>query len=232
MIPLPHRLKHRTTTLSLIEKAVSKHSPDRLARFTLYCRTLGLNGVAKPFWRDWKFADPCTFLAPDALHQWHQFFWDHPMKWAKKLLKPAEIDKRYTCLQRRVGERHFRAGFLHLTQITGREKRDLTKHFIGVYPGHPSITPAVMDCLRGLIDFFYLAQYESHNTETLEYLDDALAAFHNNKELLSATGVRAGVKRQGKFNVQKIELFHHVGRLIRQLGSAPQFSQNRRNIAI
>ncbi len=85
---------------------------------------------------------PARFSPPDALHQWHQFFWDHPMKWAKKLLKPAEIDKRYTCLQRRVGERHFRAGFLHLTQITGREKRDLTKHFIGVLPVTPSITPA------------------------------------------------------------------------------------------
>ncbi len=81
-----------------------------------------------------------------------------------------------------------------------------------------------MKCFRALLDFQYIGQYESHDTETLKYLDTTLATFHSNKEALSRAGVRDGVRRKGLFNVQKIELMHHVSRLIRLLGSAPQFS--------
>ena len=222
----PHPLKHRDTILALIDKATKAVDPDRLGRFKTHCTSLGINGVVKPFWRDWKYADPCTFLAPDALHQWHQFFWDHPMKWvrSKRLLGRRETEMRYRCLQKRVGEKFFGAGFTSLNQMTGREKRDLTSHFVGILNGHPKITPPIMDCFRGLIDFIYLAQYESHSTETLGYLDEALAAFHDNKEAVAASGVRRGVRRKNRFNIQKIELFHHVRRLIEELGSTPQFT--------
>ena len=36
---------------------------------------------------------------------------------------------------------------------------------------------------RLLLDFIYLLQYSSHSDETLQYLDEALQAFHNEKQV-------------------------------------------------
>ena len=36
---------------------------------------------------------------------------------------------------------------------------------------------------RLLLDFIYLSQYSSHSDETLQYLDEALQAFHNEKQV-------------------------------------------------
>lgn len=74
-----------------------------LRRFEREAKRAGLNGVREPFWRDWRFADPSTFLAPDALHQWHRMFMDHAVKWARTLVGSVEIDKRISVLQKRVG---------------------------------------------------------------------------------------------------------------------------------
>jgi hypothetical protein len=76
------------------------------------------------------------------------------------------------------------------------------------------------------MDFVYIAQYESQSTETLGYLQEALNKFHANKQALSAAGVRRGKYKKGKFNIKKLELMQHVGRLIEKLGSTPQFSSD------
>lgn len=81
-----------------------------------------------------------------------------------------------------------------------------------------------MKAFRALLDFIYLAQYESHSSETLRYLTDALAKFHEHKDALSKAGVRDGKRRKGLFNIKKIELMHHVARLVERLGSVMQFS--------
>ncbi len=222
--PFAHELRHGSQTLEKILGLEKTVDPLDLAAFAEASKDVGLNGVHKPFWRDWKFADPCEFLAPDALHQWHKFFWVHPMKWARKLLSDQEINRRYRSLQKFVGRRHFRKGFTQLTQITGREERDLASHFLATLPNHRKITPGIMRSFRGLLDFIYLAQNRHHTTKSLSRLDKALARFHNDKAALSAAGVRNGKLTKGKFNIAKIELMWHVSRLVKLLGSAPQFS--------
>ncbi|KLO05267.1 hypothetical protein SCHPADRAFT_839614 [Schizopora paradoxa] len=183
-----------------------------------------LNGVLEPYWRDWKFADPSIFITPDALHQWHIFFVDHPMKWARHFLDDKEMDRRISVLQRRIGFRTFPTGFTRFTQHTGRENRDLQRSFIGIIAGHPKITDNIMKAFRGLMDYIYIAQYDSQSTETLRLLRESLKKFHRNKGYISRTGIRDGTRTKGKFNIRKLETFHQTPRIIREIGSAPQFS--------
>lgn len=222
--PDPSEPRLGSRTLKLIEELGKKCDVNDLGRYVAKAKKIGLNGVYKPFWRDWKFAEPHIFLAPDALHFWHKFFWDHVVRWCRILLGDEEFDRRLSVLQPIIGERHFGEGVTQFQQHTAREARDVAKKFLAVVAGHPNVTPGVMKALRAMIDFIYIAQYESHSTGTLVYLNDALLAFHANKDDLRKAGVRKGKKRQGRFEIPKLERMWQVGRSCLELGASYQFS--------
>lgn len=124
----------------------------------------------------------------------------------------------------RVGFRHFRDGFTKFKQHSGKETKDLERVFLAIIAGHEKVSKGTLKALRGFLDFIYLAQYESHSTATLQYLEDALKKFHRYKCHIAASGVRDGPQQNNKFNIPKIELMQHVKRLVELLGSALQFS--------
>lgn len=219
-----HGLRRGSSTLRTITLINRSCSPQNLPKYLLKAKSKGLNGVDHPFWRDWKFSDPSIFLAPDTLHQWHKFFADHTVNWARKLLGDKELDKRLSVLQRRVGFRHFTEGITSFKQHSQKETKDLERSIIALIKGHPSITPQILRSFRALLDFFYTAQYDSQSTGTLEDIDGYLRAFHRNKAGISEAGVRDGPVKKGKFNIKKLELLTHVTRCIRNLGSAMQFT--------
>lgn len=198
--------------------------PDNLWLVDRHVLKFESNGVLEPYWRDWKFADPSTFLARDALHEWHKFFMDHPMTWAKQLMGKNEIDRRYIALQRRVGFRHFKHGFTRLKQHTGREHRDLLRSFIPVISGHRKMTPGVVRGLRGMADFVYMAQYHTHTDKTLVTLGSSLREFYAHKFDISATGVRDGPRRRGEFRIPKFDKMKYVEKQVKELGSTIQYS--------
>lgn len=109
-------------TRSRIRAIAAMRSPRAIRRYDTGAAKHGLNSVHKPFWRDWKFADPPKFLSPDPLHQWHIFFGDHVMKWARELIGDKELDRRYQCLQKHVQHKHFANGFSSLSQHTCHEQ--------------------------------------------------------------------------------------------------------------
>ncbi len=211
-------------TRQCIRDITATTSPKSIRHYNTRASKFGMNSVNKPYWRDWKFADPSKFLAPDALHQWHKFFWAHVMKWARKLIGDKELDRRYQCLQKHVQHRHFSNGFTSLSQQTCREDRDLEASFIAVISGHPKITSGVMAAFRAMLDFIYLGQLETHTTETLKQLRASLAAFHENKKHLVAAGIRNGPKQKGEFNIPKLELMHHIADFVESLGSVLQYT--------
>ena len=92
----PQPLREGSGTLEAIEEIMESledsSNQSNISIFRRLARERSLNGVDKPFWRDWLYADPCLFLAPDALHQWHKLFQDHPIEWAKRWLGPPELD--------------------------------------------------------------------------------------------------------------------------------------------
>ena len=223
-----HPLRDRLHTLEDIEELEKEitawSSRGDLGKLKRIAKTYGLNGICEPFWCDWPHADPSLFLAPDALHQWHKLFIDHPVEWAKAWLGNEELDRRFSVLQPRIGFRHFRNGFTRYKQHTGKESKDIQRVYLAVIAGHANVTEGILKALRGLLDFIYLVQYESHSTATLQYLEDALQKFHRFKSFIANSGVRSGMQRNNKFNIPKIELLHHVKWMVKLLGSSPQFS--------
>lgn len=223
-LPTRQPLRTRKITLQQIRNACAATNPLFIDRYLGVARKAGLNYIVLPYWQGWKFAQPCVFLTPDALHQWHTFFWDHPMQWAIHIIGAEELDLRYRTLQKHVGRKHFKNGFTDFKQHTGREARELQASFIAVISGHEDITPGVMRAFRGILDFIYIGQFEVQTSTTIKQLEDALARFHANKHHLSRTGIRNGVQQMGDFKINKIELMLNVAPAIVQVGSIPQYS--------
>lgn len=202
----------------------------QFARYATLAKKKGLNGVFKPFWRDWKYADPNVFLVPDALHQWHRFFYDHLMSWARILMGDREVDARYSRLQKHIGYRHFVNGFTSHSQHTGREHRDLQRHFMAIIAGHETMTDPILIAFRSLVEFLYAAQSANQSEKKLAFMERSLRTFHEHKKAISATGVRNGKYKKGQFHIKKLELLLNVSPSIRKVGSSPQYSTDQSEV--
>lgn len=242
--PNPHRLRTRKAILDTISEAkdklrtrkqnpieeptdltsptYTKDMKEYLKSYAKVALKLGLNGVDKPFWENWYLAEPSVFLVPDPLHQWFKLFNDHIFDWAKSLLGKGEIDKRLSVLQPMVGFRHFPNGVTRFKQHTGREQRDLLRYIVLLLYGNDNITVGMLIMFRAFVDYVYLGQYESHSPVTIQYMKDALDAFHKYKEEVAF--LRDGPKQNRKFNIPKIEMMHHPLYLIPLLGTTLQYS--------
>ena len=72
--------------------------------------------------------------------------------------------------------------------------------------------------VRALLDFLYLAQHQSHTSETIHQLQESLAAFHSNKGIFIDLGIRE------HFNIPKFHsLTHYVGS-IRLFGTTDNYN--------
>lgn len=224
----PHKLRRGQETLLSIQKVKDElaecNAQDDLSLFEKLAKSYGLNGVDKPFWSGWNLSDdPSLWLVPDILHQLVKFFQDHVIEWARKWLTDEEFDRRLSVLQPRPGFRHFRDGYTKFKQHTGKETKDVLRVFLTLISHMES---GIVRAIRALIDFIYLAQYDSHSTITLQYLQDSLDEFHKNKKHIANSGVRDGPRRKGEFHIPKLELLQHYKRQIELNGSAPQFSSD------
>ncbi|KIO06619.1 hypothetical protein M404DRAFT_138348 [Pisolithus tinctorius Marx 270] len=196
--------------------------PWNLSNFLPKAKMQHLSGVQLPFWRDWASSDPCVFLVGELLHSGHKFFFDHPFKWCRELLGHDELDMRYCTQHKRVGTRHFN-GVSHISQMTGREHRDLQRTIVATIAGlaDPDFTCAI----RAIIDFLYRAQSPTFTTSSINAMGESLAEFHAHKDSILEMGVRRG--KSGKidhFRIPKIELLQSFGRNIRDVGSLIQYT--------
>lgn len=69
-----------------------------------------------------------------------------------------------------------------------------------------------------LLNFLYLAQYPVHTDETLELLENALASFHDNKDIFVDLGIREG------WNIPKLHFALHYAKLIMLFGTTDNFN--------
>lgn len=224
--PKPKAIRTATHTLKALAKLIRDFDPLDIPMFKKEAKERGYNGVYEPYWRDWRFADPFTFLSMDVLHGIKKFAGDHPIKWARKLLGDPEIDKRFSALQKIVGRKHFFEGFTRLKQKTCSEYTDILRALLPVIQDAPKVNSGIVKALRGFLDFAYAAQYDSHTPETLAYMNSGWQQFHRYKDALSAAGVRKTkcAHTNGKFLIPKGEAFHHYREKIRRTGSVMQFT--------
>lgn len=76
----------------------------------------------------------------------------------------------------------------------------------------------IIKSVRALLDFVFLARYPSHTTESIERLQNCLAAFHDHKAVFSDLGVRE------HFNIPKLHSLSHYASSIQLFGTTDNYN--------
>jgi hypothetical protein len=228
------RQEPRTTCTTLTQLATlsAVHDPFNLPDYLPAAKSIHLNGVHLPFWRDWYLKsstrtylfDPCQFLTPEPLHHWHKQFWDHDVKWAIRAVGADEFDFRFTTIQPVTGFKHFKDGVSTLKQVTGRAQREVERHIVCVIAG--KAPPLFVIAIRALMDFRYLAQSRKLDDNQLTLIATSLQLFHSHKQsILDAHAcVEKGNKPINHFQIPKLELMHSVVPSVSACGAVMQWS--------
>lgn len=100
-----HEVRSNSTTRAQLHSIenVQGIDPWDLANYFKAAQRFCLNGVHRPFWRDWPLCDPSEFLTLEPLHHWHKQFWDHDVKWCIHAVGHAEFDFRFSALHPHTG---------------------------------------------------------------------------------------------------------------------------------
>ena len=210
-------LDHLTT----IEKFADPWDLDTYIKLAMVYR---LNGIHRPFWRDWPLSDPSEFLTPEPLHHWHKMFWDHDAKWCIRAVGPAEIDFRFSILHPHTGFRHFTEGISKLKQVTGREHRDIQRYLVAVIADH--VPKDFLIAIRALADFRYLSQAPEISDEVCTQIDHVLLEFHDHKNAIITSRARTGKGGRviDNWYIPKLEFLQSVTSSISNSGASIQWS--------
>lgn len=202
-------------TKSIIEDAWSACSSASAAEAV--CMEQDVNGaVKKPFWVGLPYTDVHLSATPDVLHQLYQGVFKHLVSWCQDLLTEEELDCRLRCLPPSFGIRHFKNGISALSQVSGKERKDMAKVLLACLVG--KVPRSCLLMFRSLLDFIYLAQYPTHDDDTLQYLKDALKTFHAHKKVLVNLEIREDL------NIPKVHSLQHYVQSIRYFGTTDNYN--------
>ncbi|KAH7904150.1 hypothetical protein BJ138DRAFT_1019522 [Hygrophoropsis aurantiaca] len=205
-------LRTRDTTLENLQK----HQRGELTTEEFEDK-FGMRAIYQPFWADLPHSDIFESITPDILHQLHKgVFKDHIVNWCTELIGKDELDSRFKSMTDYASLRHFKAGISKVKQWTGTEHKEMEHVFLGAIAG--AVNSQVMAAVRGVLDFIYYSQYQSHTSDTLNRMQDALTMFHDNKDVFVELGIRE------HFNIPKVHSMLHYIHSIKLFGSADGFN--------
>ena len=88
----------------------------------------------------------------------------------------------------------FLKGLSILSQVSGHEHKKICSILLGLVVDLPVPdgwdSSCIIKSVHALLDFVYLAQYQSHTMELIDRLQKSLAAFHDHKAVFLDLGVR------------------------------------------
>lgn len=176
-------------TLDIIEGGLQEHGSAQHRKFHQHCMENGVTGgVFAPFWKDFPFTDIHRITTPDVLHQLYQGVLKHLVGWAQQVVGKDELDARIRSLPQMAGVRFFKTGISTLSQISGTERKNMAKILLcAVADVMPS---RGVKAVKSFLDFVYLAQYTTHDDDTLQYLRQALEEFHKYADFFVEMGCR------------------------------------------
>lgn len=217
IFPLSHQPRNFAKALAAV-KTLS--TPDRFAEA---CDKANIKPVQHPFWENLPYIDIFQSITSDVLHQLYQGVFKHLVSWLKSACGAAEIDARVARLPANHGIRMFYKGITGLSRVSGTEHRQISRFLLGILvdmelPGGRESTAQLIRATRALLDFIFLAQYPIHSDKSLDALDNALMAFHEDREIFETLGIRTG------FNIPKLHSLTHYVRCIKLYGTTDNYN--------
>ncbi|KAJ3726249.1 hypothetical protein C8R42DRAFT_694883 [Lentinula raphanica] len=162
-----------------------------------------VGGNYDPFWAGFPLTDIHRCIAPDVLHQLFQGVLKHLVSWVQKIVGEEELDERIRRLPPAPGVRYFSKGIANLAQVSGTERKHILRVLLPCLNG--KMDPQGITACRSILHFIQLAQYPSHDNETLQYMKNELLSWHLNKDYFIAKGARSN------FDIPKFHsLLHYV----------------------
>lgn len=179
----PARTQHQS--LRIIKKAKVMNS---LTAFDDYLQAFGIALTTAPFWAPLPRANIHGSITPDILHQIWQGLIKHLTEWLQGVVTEAELDKRLERLPPNHPIRIYLGGISSFSNMSGNEHRQVAKQILGCILG--MVDAKAVRATRALLSFAYIAQYQSHTDTTLAYLEEALKAFHEDKDIFLSAKAR------------------------------------------
>ena len=135
----------------------------------------------------------------------------------------VQLDERFRSVPAFTGLKRF-SHFSDVKQWTGVEQKAIIRQLIPVIaPLLSTKEPGAMYCARAIVDFILLAQYKTHDDETLEYLDHALYRIDKTKAVFKQFRPVDKATDEGHFNFPKFHAMTHYTSSIREYGAADNF---------
>ncbi|KAH8804139.1 hypothetical protein DL96DRAFT_1474768 [Flagelloscypha sp. PMI_526] len=196
---------------------------DRGPEFVVACHTAGIKPIQRPFWQNLPYLNIYQSITPDILHQLYQGVVKHVVQWVRAACGDEEIDARCRRLPPNHTIRIFMKGISKLSRVSGTEHGQICSFILGVVIGIPlpdghQQQARLVQSLRSLLDFLFLAQYPIHSTATLNDLSAMLEDFHRNKSIFEDLGIREG------FNIPKLHFTGHYVHLIQLFGTTDNYN--------
>ncbi|KAG1837384.1 hypothetical protein C8R48DRAFT_622854 [Suillus tomentosus] len=202
----------RTHTEALIEEC------DHLALWDEF----GIAAQLVPFTNDFPRADIHELIAPDLLHQIIKgAFKDHLVVWVEKYLVQThgqtqadvildDIDRRIAAVPAFSGLRRFPQG-RNFQQWTGDDSKALMKVYLPAIEGYVPVE--IVRTFRAFLEFCYLVRRNIIMEKTLAEIDDALARFHQYREIFKSS------ETISTFSLPRQHSMKHYHALIRLFGA-------------
>ena len=192
--------------------------------FHAACRDSGIKPTFHPFWTSLPLVNIYISITPDILHQLLQGVMKHLITWVSDPLMfgPQDIDTRCHLIPPNHQISLFPRGITTLTCVSGKEHKNICQVLLGLIvdlqlPGGSS-SAQVLQAVRGLLDFLYLAQLPSQTADMINRLECSLVTFHKNKDVFIDLGVR------DNFNVPKIHSLLHYSSSIGLFGTTDNYN--------
>jgi Plavaka transposase len=199
-------------TLSRIRRQVTDAGDTW--QFVTSAKKYGLFGIEKLCWEGVD-TDICRVVCFDILHTLHKGFYDHLFDWVKKTVGEGNLDMGLIAQPHLIGRRNFGRGISHLSQLSGREHRDLQRHVLPAILGNPGTVPQVQTAVRAFLDFSYKVQFPAHSDVSLELLEKDLATFYRNYQIFISNGSRD----PPHMKIPKLHYLRHAVSDIKYLGA-------------
>ena len=175
--------------------------------------------------------DICQVICVDMLHGLHKFVHDHVLTWIQETIGVHQLDRRLQAQIHQIGKRTFGSGISHISQMAGRENRELERHLFVAIVGAETddgndIDPRFFRAMRALFNFICRAQFREHTDDTLDAMRADLATFHSVKQVLLDLGARVsevGGNCLDHLNIPKLHMLLEYPSNIIELGAPNGF---------